>query len=113
MKRGLLSLSLLSLLAVASSSLHANFNQVSAPNFNSITTLSARMREALIQQISLEQASSNLYLTFASYFGDLGLDGCEAFFRNSSAEETQHALLFYNLLMEPWRKISIKGCECK
>jgi ferritin len=74
----------------------------------SVTILSPRMREALIDQVSKEQYSSNLYLTFASYFGDLGLDGCEAFFRNSSKEEAEHALLFFNQLIDRGEKFQMK-----
>ena len=108
-KKTILSLSLVTLLAVDIYPLLADTNPVFAQNFNSITTLSPRMREAIIQQISVEQSSSNLYLTFASYFGDLGLDGCEAFFRDSSAEETQHALLFFNLLIDRGEKFQLKA----
>lgn len=81
----------------------------SQSNVSSVNILSARMRDAIIQQVATEQYSSNLYLTFASYFGDKGLDGCEAFFRNSSAEETQHALLFYNLLIDRGEKFQLKA----
>lgn len=77
-------------------------------SMTSITNLSPRMREALIDQVSKEQYSSNLYLTFASYFGDIGLDGCEAFFRNSSKEEAEHALLFFNQLIDRGEKFQLK-----
>lgn len=78
---------------------------------SSVITLSPRMRDALIQQISKEQYSSNLYLTFASYFGDIGLDGCEAFFRNSSKEEAEHALLFFNQLIDRGEKFQLRQVD--
>lgn len=77
----------------------------------SITNLSPRVRDALLQQISKEQYSSNLYLTFASYFGDIGLDGCEAFFRNSAKEEGEHALCFYNLLIDRGEKFQLRQVD--
>ncbi len=77
----------------------------------SANQLSSRMREAFHQQIAKEQYSSNLYLTFASYFADVGLDGCEAFFRHSSAEEQEHALLFFNHLIDRNEKFQMRQVD--
>lgn len=73
----------------------------------SANQLSPVMREAYIKQISRELYSSHLYLTYASYFADLGLDGCEKFFRHSSDEEREHAILFYNLLIDRGEKVQL------
>ena len=85
-------------------------NQQTAPQIsNSVNTLSPKMRDALVHHISVEQYSSNLYLTFASYFADRGLDGCEAYFRESSEEEQEHALRFYNLLIDRNEQFQLKA----
>lgn len=73
----------------------------------SANLLKPRMRDAFIQQLATEQYSSNLYLTIASYFGDVALDGCEQFFREASGEETEHALLFFNLLIDRGEKFQL------
>ncbi|MFC2049465.1 ferritin [Chlamydiota bacterium] len=114
LKKTILCLSLLTALSVkAYPAPYTTTNTTTQPaasqKTTSITILTPRMRDALIQQISMEQGSSNLYLTFASYFGDIGLDGCEAFFRNSSKEETEHALRFYNLLIDRGEKFQLQA----
>jgi ferritin len=73
----------------------------------SASYLSGRMRDALILQVSREQYSSNLYLTFAAYFADLGLDGGEKFFRAAAADEAEHALIFFNHLLDRNEKFSM------
>jgi|GEM_PF-4548481 len=105
-KKIIISLSLAMLVTVQAFSALPTSDQIAK---TSATTLSERMRDALIQQVATEQYSSNLYLTFASYFGDLGLDGCEEFFRDSSAEETEHALMFYNLLIDRGEKFQMRA----
>lgn len=91
---------------VLGGSLPAN-NTILSQVSPSANLLSPAMREALIQQISRELYSSHLYLTYASYFADLGLDGCENFFRHSSDEEREHAILFYNLLIDRGEKVQL------
>ncbi len=80
---------------------------VAKPTKISANQLSERMREAYKVQITREQYSANLYLTFASYFADVGLDGCEQFFRHSSEEEFEHALIFFNHLIDRNEKFSM------
>lgn len=79
----------------------------SSKQSQSCNYLHPRMREAFHRQISKEQYSSNLYLSFATYFADLGLDGCEQFFRASAADEQQHALLFFNHLVDRGEKFQM------
>lgn len=81
----------------------------SSKEIQSANLLKPRMRDALILQLATEQYSSNLYLTIASYFDDLGLDGCTDFFRESSAEETEHALLFFDHLMDRGEKFQLSA----
>lgn len=73
----------------------------------SSSQLKPRMRDAFQAQIAKEQYSSNLYLTYASYFADLGLDGCEQFFRAAYADEAGHALLFFNQLTDRNERIQL------
>ena len=97
----------LSLLAISCSVMDAQSYPAASTMSTSKNLLTPRMRAAFLQQIATEQYSANLYLTFASYFGDLGLDGCEGFFRASAKEEGEHALLFYNLLVDRGEKFQL------
>lgn len=108
-KQIIICLSLITLLSVQVYPQPPSNQATTQQSTTSVNVLSQRMRDALLQQISVEQTSSNLYLTFASYFGDVGLDGCEAFFRESAAEEGEHALRFYNLLIDRGVKFQLRA----
>ena len=108
MKAILLSVLLLPIVATAQpNDVKPAQKAVSSPT-QSVNTLKPRVKEALLTQVSREQYSSNLYLTFASYFADIGLDGGEKFFRKASAEETEHALIFYNELIDRQEKFQME-----
>jgi len=77
----------------------------------SVNTLSPRLREAFVQQIATEQYSSNLYLSFSSYFADIGLEGCEKYFLASSKEEAEHARRFYDLLIDRNERVQLNAVE--
>lgn len=92
--------------------LNASATQNAMPKLSkSANQLSPRMRDAFHQQIAREQYSANLYLTFASYFADVGLDGCESFFRHSAEEEQEHALIFFNHLVDRNEKFQMRGVD--
>lgn len=107
LKKSFITLTLLAMCTGGAFQLNAAQTPTPPKEAPSANLLHARMREAFNQQISTEQYSSNLYLTIASYFADLGLDGCEHFFRESSAEETEHALLFFNLLIDRGERVQL------
>lgn len=87
---------------------YCNENAVNSQQ-KSFNLLSQKMKAAIEKQIAMEQYSSNLYLSFASYFADLGFDGCEAFFRAASADESYHATLFFNHLIDRNEKVSLSS----
>lgn len=86
------------------------FSQKIVPAKSAIA-LSQRMRDALQKQVAREQYSANLYLSFASYFADTGLDGCEKFFRAQAAEEFEHAMIFYNHMLDRGMKFNLSTVE--
>jgi ferritin len=62
--------------------------------------ISARMTEALNQQIGLEGYASFLYLSMASWCDHEGLEGCAQFMHRQSDEERQHMLKIFHYLSE-------------
>ncbi len=50
------------------------------------------------QQINKEFYSAYLYLAFANYYAQEGLDGFENWYRVQAQEERDHAMLFYQYL---------------
>jgi ferritin len=53
--------------------------------------LTKKLTDAFNEQIKAEMWSSNLYLSMAVYFKNLGLDGCANWMKVQTAEETEHA----------------------
>ncbi len=77
-------------------------------NKNVVTLLNA--------QIQKEFESAYLYLYFASYFEDNGLDGFSNWFRHQAEEEEEHAMKFYDYLHETNQHVvffPINLPECK
>ena len=54
----------------------------------------------LNEQIAKELYSAYLYLDFAGYFYDEGLDGFANWYRIQAQEERDHAMMFYDYLVE-------------
>lgn len=53
--------------------------------------LTKKLTKAFNDQINAEMWSSNLYLSMAVYFMDMGLDGCAHWMKKQSEEELEHA----------------------
>lgn len=53
--------------------------------------LTKKLTDAFNEQIRAEMWSSNLYLSMAVYFMDMGLDGCAHWMKKQADEETGHA----------------------
>lgn len=53
--------------------------------------LSRKLSNALNEQINAEMWSSNLYLSMAVHFNQMGLDGCAHWMKKQSQEELEHA----------------------
>lgn len=50
------------------------------------------------EQINKEFYSAYLYLDFANYYAQVGLDGFENWYKVQAQEERDHALLFYQYM---------------
>lgn len=53
--------------------------------------LSKKLSDAFNEQIKAEMWSSNLYLSMAVYFMDMGLEGCAHWMKKQAEEELEHA----------------------
>jgi ferritin len=62
--------------------------------------ISKTIQDAINQQINKEMFSSYLYLSMAAYFEDKGLSGFAHWMHFQAGEEQQHAMKFFNFLVE-------------
>ena len=61
--------------------------------------MDAKVASLLNEQINKELYSAYLYLDFANYYAAVGLDGFENWYRVQAQEERDHALLFFQDLL--------------
>jgi ferritin len=69
--------------------------------------ISPTMQAALNAQIAKEFASSYLYLSMAAYFEASNLPGFGNWLRVQAEEERQHAMKFYNHLLDRGGKVQL------
>lgn len=69
--------------------------------------LSQKMEKALNEQINKEFYSSYLYLAMASYFEDINLRGFAKWMIVQAQEESAHAMILYNHIIERGGKITL------
>ena len=62
--------------------------------------LSKKMEKALNQQINAEMYSAYLYLSMASYFEGVDLEGCASWMKAQTQEEMIHAMKIYDFVIE-------------
>lgn len=62
--------------------------------------LSKELEAAYNRQIDLEFASSHAYLQLAAYFSERSLTGFEAWMRGQASEEREHALKFFDFVLD-------------
>jgi len=60
--------------------------------------MDATVKKLLNEQINKEFYSAYLYLDFANYYDEVGLDGFANWYKIQAQEERDHALLFYEYL---------------
>ena len=60
-------------------------------------------------QINKELYSAYLYLDFANYYGSVGLDGFENWYRIQAQEGRDHAMLFYQYLQNNGEKVTLEA----
>lgn len=74
--------------------------------------LDEKIAELLNNQFQKELESAYLYLYFASKLDSTGLCGFSHWFKMQSREEEEHAMKFYNYLIERGEKVKFCQLEC-
>jgi ferritin len=69
------------------------------------------MQDAMNEQINKEIFSSYLYLSMAAYFEDKNLSGFAHWMRVQESEEREHAMKFYDYLLERGGKVMLKAID--
>ncbi|MBM3126137.1 MAG: ferritin [Chloroflexi bacterium] len=69
------------------------------------------MQDLMNEQINKELFSSYLYLSMAAYFEDKSLPGFAHWMRTQEAEEREHAMKFYDFILERGGKVMLKAIE--
>ena len=69
------------------------------------------MQDAMNEQINKELFSSYLYLSMAAYFEDKSLPGFANWMRLQADEEREHAMKFYDFILERGGKVHLKAIE--
>jgi len=69
------------------------------------------MQDAINEQINKELFSSYLDLSMAAYFEDKSLPGFAHWMRVQEAEEREHAMKFYDFLLERGGKVALKAID--
>lgn len=69
------------------------------------------MQDAMNEQINKELFSSYLYLSMAAYFEDKNLPGFGNWMRLQADEEREHAMKFYDFILERGGKVLLKAIE--
>jgi len=73
--------------------------------------LDKKVVELLNDQIAKEFYSAYLYLDFANFYADAGLDGFCNWFRIQAQEERDHAMLFLQYLQNNNVKVDLKAID--
>lgn len=67
--------------------------------------ISKTMQDAINDQINKEMYSSNLYLSMSAYFENAGLPGAAKWMHVQAGEEYQHAMKFFEHLVDRGGKV--------
>jgi len=73
--------------------------------------LSARLQEAMNEQINKELYSEYIYLSMEAYMRSIDLDGIANFFTVQTQEEHLHAMKIYNFIIDRGGKVVLKKIE--
>jgi len=73
--------------------------------------ISKLMQDAINDQINKELYSSYLYLSMAAYFADRNLSGFAHWMRVQEGEEREHAMKFYDFILERGGKVNLKAID--
>ncbi|HEY5731397.1 MAG TPA: ferritin [Anaerolineales bacterium] len=69
------------------------------------------MQDAMNEQINKELFSSYLYLSMAAYFEDKNLPGFANWMRIQANEEREHAMKFYDFILERGGRVELKAID--
>jgi ferritin len=69
------------------------------------------MQDAINDQINKELYSAYLYLSMAAYFEDKNLPGFAHWMRVQEGEEREHAMKFYDFLLERGGRVLLKAID--
>ena len=69
------------------------------------------MQDAMNEQINKELFSSYLYLSMAAYFEDKNLPGFANWMRVQADEEREHAMKFYDFILERGGRVQLKAID--
>ena len=69
------------------------------------------MQDAINEQINKELFSSYLYLSMAAHFEDANLPGFAHWMRIQEAGEREHAMKFYDFILERGGKVMLKAID--
>lgn len=70
-----------------------------------------KMQKALNKQINAELYSSYLYLSMAAYFESINLTGFANWMKVQAKEENEHAMKFYNFIIERAGRVILTQIE--
>ena len=71
--------------------------------------LSKPIQDAMNDQVQREIASAYLYLSMASYFSELNLNGFAHWMRLQADEEYEHAMKFYDFILDRGGRVYLKA----
>ena len=69
------------------------------------------MQDAMNEQINKELFSAYLYLSMAAYFEDKNLPGFANWMRIQADEEREHAMKFYDFILERGGRVLLKAID--
>lgn len=73
--------------------------------------MNEKIYKALNEQIKHEFYSSYLYLSIASYFENIPLDGFSKWFRKQAQEEHEHAMKIYNYINDRNMQVDLQAID--
>lgn len=74
-----------------------------------MNTIGKAMQDAMNEQLNKELYSSYIYLSMAAYFEAENLPGFANWMRIQSGEEREHAMKFYDFVLERGGKVQLKA----
>ncbi len=75
------------------------------------TSMKDAVKESINEQIKHEQYSSHLYLSMAGFFEVANLSGFAHWMRQQSEEERQHAMKFFDFLLDRGEHVELQAID--